>query len=291
MTRALPIAILVWASTAAADKKIQAMTPGYDREAKTCATQISGLEKVQTGSAALAPSLTPEDKAALDKDTATLASGLAVVKAYCADVTELVTFLQTNAAAPYKSVEREIDTRDNKVRKGRKESKKTIDQLQPITRRWIGRIAQAQTQRPDAPRTTPGKFPSGRTVELPPLPGQWRLSGEKQNDSAEYIDKAWSATVFVRSFSAATCEQQQRTLAADAKPVTGDPIGAADGLDLAWHVAVRGPKAYTETVCVRGSTGGWLAILDVKPAWSEAAAPLRALLVRMIVAQRGPRAP
>jgi hypothetical protein len=56
-------------------------------------------------------------------------------------------------------------------------------------------------------------------------------------------------------------------------------------------VAARGPKTYTETICVRGSTGGWIAILDVKPGWTEAAAPLRALLVRMIVAQRAVKSP
>lgn len=291
MNRALAITILLVAGTAAADKKIQAMTPGFDREAKTCATQISGLEKVKAGSTTLAPSLAPDDKAALDKDLETLVAGLATVKGYCAEVTGLVDFLNENAAAPYRSVERELDTRDNKVRKLRKESKKTIEALQPITRRWIGKIAQAQTQlRPDpTPRTTPGKFPSGRTVELPPLTGQWKLAGEKQNDSAEYADKTWSATAFVRTFTAATCEQQQRTLPPQAKPVTGDPLGVAEGLDVAWRVAARGPKAYTETLCVRGATGGWLATLDVKPGWTDAAAPLRTLLVRMIVAQRGPK--
>ena len=59
MTRALAIALLLAAGTAAADKKIQQMTPGFDREAQTCTTQISGLEKVQTGSATLVPTLSP----------------------------------------------------------------------------------------------------------------------------------------------------------------------------------------------------------------------------------------
>ncbi len=292
MNRALAVVVLLGAGTAAADKKIQQMTPGFEREAQTCATQVSGLEKVQTGSATLAATLSPEDKSILDKDLETLAAGLTGVKTYCKEVTGLVTFLKANTAAPYKSVEKELDLRDNTVRKLRKDSKKTIEALQPITRRWISRIAQAQTQRPDTgAKTTPGKFPSGRSVELPPLGGQWQLSGEKQSDSAEYVDKAWTASVFVRSFSAATCEQQQRSLAPEAKPVPGDALGTAEGLDPAWYVATRGTKTYTETVCVRGPTGGWLAILEVKPAWTEAAVPLRALLVRMIVAQRGVKSP
>jgi hypothetical protein len=295
MSRAVALAVMfvvtLGAGTAAADKKIQQMTPGFDREAQTCATQVSGLEKVQTGSSTLAPTLSPEDKAALDKDLETLAAGLTGVKTYCAEVTGLVEFLKANAAAPYKSVEKELDTRDNKVRKLRKDSKKTIEALQPITRRWIGKIAQAQTQRPDTvAKTTPGKFPSGRTVDLPPLGGQWKLSGEKQSDSAEYVDKAWTASVFVRSFSAATCEQQQRTLAPEAKPMTDAPI-SGEVLDTAWYVAARGAKSYTETICVRGPTGGWLGILEVKPAWTDAASPLRGLLMRMILAQRPVKTP
>lgn len=290
--RTLPLLLLLVASTASADKKIQQMTPGFQREAQTCTTQISGLVKVQTGSATLAPSLGSEDKAALDKDLEVLAAGLASVKGYCAEVTGLVDFLVTNASAPYRSVEKELDTRDNTVRRLRKESKKTIEALQPITRRWIGKIAQAQTQRPDTvAKTTPGKFPSGRTVELPPMPGQWKLSGEKQNDSAEYIDKAWTASVFVRAFSAATCDQQQRALPTDAKPATGALPGAAEGLDTAWAMTARTAKSYTETICIRGKAGGWLGIFEVKPGWTEGAAPLRALLVRMVIAQAPPKAP
>ncbi len=292
MIRTLAIASLLIAGPAAADKKIQQMTPGFEREAQTCATQISGLVKVQTGSATLVPTLSPEDKSTLDKDLETLAAGLAGVKAYCAEVRALVDLLEANAAAPYKSIEKELDTRDNKVRKLRRDSKKTIESLQPITRRWIGTIAQAQAQRPDVvARTTPGKFPSGRTIELPPLGGRWKLSGEKQSDSAEYIDKTWTATVFVRAFSAATCEQQQRTLALDAKPSAGALPGAADGLDTAWAMTSHTTKTYTETVCVRGKAGGWLGLLEVKPAWTEAAAPLRALLVRMVIAQTTPKPP
>ena len=293
MSRALAVVVILFAGTAAADKRIQQMTPGFDREAQTCATQVSGLEKVQTGSATLAPTLSPEDKAALDKDLETLAAGLTAVKTYCAEVTGLVELLKASAAAPYKSVEKELDTRDNKVRKLRKDSKKTIEALQPITRRWIGKIAQAQTQRPDTvSKTTPGKFPSGRTVELPPLGGQWKLSGEKQSDSAEYVDKAWTASVFVRSFSAATCEQQQRTLTPDARPMAGDTLpGAAEGLDTAWATSSRTTKTYTETICVRGKAGGWLGILKVKPTWIDAAVPLRSLLVRMVIAQGAPKTP
>ena len=293
MNRVLAVVVVLVAGTAVADKKIQQLTPGFEREAQTCATQVSGLEKVQTGSTTLAPTLSPQDKATLDKDLEALAAGLTAVKSYCTEVTGLVEFLKANAAAPYKSVEKELDTRDNTVRKLRKDSKKTIEAMQPITRRWIGKIAQAQTQRPDpGAKATPGKFPSGRAVELPPMAGQWKLSGEKQSDDVEYVDKTWTANVFVRSFSAATCEQQQRSLAPDAKLMAANLLpGFSEGQETAWVAAVRGPKTYAETMCVRGATGGWLGILEVKPAWTDAAIPVRALLMRMIMAQRPVKSP
>ncbi len=288
MRRPLAFALLLVASTAAADNKLQQMTPGFAREAQSCAVQVSGLEKVQTGSAKLAPTLTADDKAALELDLRTLSSGLVTVRAYCTEVTELVAFLQANAGAAYRSFERELDARDNKLRKLRRDSKQIIAQLQPITRRWIGRIAQAQVQQPAASeRRTPGKFPSGRAVELPPLPGTFKLSGTATGDSIEYTDKASTTTVFVRSFKAATCEQQKRLIPADAK--TNDDAklpGAADGLATAWYVVYRD----AEVICVDGKTAGWLGTLTVRGR-TDAANPLRALMIRMVLTQQAPNPP
>lgn len=286
--------LVVLAGTAAADKRITDMTPGFEREAQTCAVQVSGLEKVQTGSQTLAPTLSPEDKAALDKDLETLAGGLAGVKAYCAEVTDLVTFLKASSAASYKSVEKQLDERDNKVRKLRKEAKKTIDTLQPITRRWIGRIAQAQAQKPDVvEKKTPGKFPSGRAVDLPPLGGTWKLSGNTTIDTAEYADKAWSATASVRSFTGATCEQQQKQQVTTGSPADGELPGAA-ALDIAWRgrtSADPSPRTYSEVLCARNKDGGgWMATLEVRPPTESKLTELRALLIRMVAA-RMPKSP
>ena len=290
MARSALLLILV-ASTAYADKKTQQMVPGFEREAATCAVQISGLKKVQTGSATLGPSLSPEDKTALDADLATLATGLAGVEAYCTEVTDLVTFLKASATASYKSVEKELDTRDNKVRKLRKASKATIESLQPITRRWIGRIAQAQTTKPDVPeKKRPAKFPSGRSVELPAtLTGAWKVGGNATSDTLDYADKAWSASVFVRPFTGATCEQQQKSRGTIGKP-SGDALKAA-GLDLAWHGTIQtiGAKVYTEVACVRNSTdGGWVGTIEVRPAANEKLGDLRSLMLAMVAAQAVP---
>ncbi len=291
--RLLPCALLLVASTAAADKKLQQMTPGFEREARSCAIQVSGLEKVQVGSGTLAPTLTADDKSVLDKDLEILAAGLLSVKAYCTAVTELAAFLQANAAAAYRSVENELDARDNKVRKLRKDSKKTLEVLQPITRRWIGRVAQAQVQQPAvSEKRTPTKFPGGRSVELPSLPGTFKLSGTATGDSIEYADKSWSATVFVRSFKAATCDQQQRLLPPTAKTGEGAKLpGTAEGLDTAWYVVFREGAAHVEGICVNGKTGGWLGTLTVRPTWTDAATPLRSLMIRIVSTQAAQKTP
>ena len=291
MNRSALVMVLIAPLAVRADKKIQGMTPGFEREATTCAVQISGLKKVQTGSANLAPTLSPEDKAALDADLATLAKGLAGVEAYCAEVTDLVTFLKASATASYKSVEKELDTRDNKVRKLRKASKATIESLQPITRRWIGRIAQAQTTKPDVvEKKRPARFPSGRSVELPAtLTGAWKVSGNATGDTLDYADKAWSATVFVRTFTGATCEQQQKSRGTIAKP-SGDPL-KREGMDIAWHgiVTTIGAKVHTEVACVRSSTdGGWLGTIEMRPAANEKLADLRGLMLAMVAAHAVP---
>jgi hypothetical protein len=285
--------LLLLASTAHADKKTQAMTPGFEREASTCAVQISGLKKVQTGSASLVPTLSAEDKATLDADLVTLSAGLAGVEAYCTEVTDLVAFLKASADASYKSIERELDTRDNKVRKLRKASKATIETLQPITRRWIGRIAQAQTTKPDVPeKKRPAKFPSGRSVELPAsLTGAWKVGGTATSDTLDYSDKGWTASLFVRPFTGATCEQQAKSRGTIGKP-SGDRL-KREGLDIAWHgtVVTIGAKVHTEAACVRNSAdGGWIGTIEVRPAANEKLGDLRMLMLAMVEAQAAPQA-
>lgn len=280
----LALLLLCVAATAHADKRITDMTPGFEREAQTCTTQVSGLEKVQAGGAAIAPTLSPEDKAQLDKDLATLADGLAGVKTYCAEVTGLVDFLKANATASYKSVEGELDKRDNSVRKLRKQSKATIDALQPITRRWIGRIAQQQTQQPVAAKPKPVTFPSGRSVELPVLPGGWKIGGSAATDTLDYADKAWSATVSVRDVQT-QCEEQNRQRTVHKLDAELPSVG----LVVAWYGSVEtaAPKTYLEMICVADVSGArWLATIEAHPAIPEKIAELRALAMRMFVARK-----
>lgn len=266
------LVLILAASTAYADKKIQAMIPGFQREAQTCTTQVSGLKKVQTGATALAPTLSAEDKATLDKDLEELGQALAGVEAYCGQVTELVAFLEANKDASYKSVEKELDARDNTVRKLRKLGKKIIDNTTPITRRWIGRIAQNQVQKPDEPKVKPTSFPSGRSAALPNLgKGTWKVNGGKNHDLATYTDGPATTTVSLDWQDGDQCDalKSKFKMTALDKAVT-----KAEGLDIAWHLRVdRGP--YSEAMCIR--TGGRTAIAAIsqEPAPTDKLAQLR----------------
>lgn len=206
-------ALVATAATARADKKIVELRPLYVKESAGCEVQASGLARVATGAAALVPTLTGAEHDATAQDAATLAAGLEQVRAYCSDVAAMVTFLADNAKASYRSVEHELDARDNKIRKQRRDIKKRMAELSPITRRLIPRIAGAHTAAPPPVRATPGKFPSGRSVELPALPGAWRISGNTTVDVADYTDKAITASVSARALTGTTCDDQRKQLA------------------------------------------------------------------------------
>ena len=286
MDRRALLLVLV-ASAAHADKKIQAMTPGFQREAQTCTTQVSGLKKVQTGAGALAATLSPEDKAQLDKDLEALKTGLAGVEAYCAAVTELVAFLEASKSASYKSVEKELDTRDNNVRKLRKASKATIEAMTPITRRWIGRIAQNQVQKPDETKPKATKFQSGRSAVLPRLGnGTWSVIGEKSYDAADYTDTGVSARVYVAWATGDNCDAAQKRNAP--KPIAAE-LPKIDGLEVVWHGTVDPglSKHYNEMLCVRANGGTSVARI-VQSGANDKLADLRRLALDIALSQSAP---
>ena len=290
MDRHALVLVLV-ATSAHADKKIQAMTPGFQREAQTCTTQVSGLKKVQTGATALAPTLSADDKAALDKDLVALAAGLTGVEAYCTAVTELVAFLETSKDASYKSVEKELDTRDNNVRRLRKTSKATIDAMTPITRRWIGRIAQNQVQKPDEATPKATKFPSGRGVVLPRLGnGTWSVSGDKSRDVAEYGEPGMKLQIDVAWGSGENCEAARKRR--EPKPLK-NPMPKVDDLDVVWHGTVEQTmsKNYVEVLCVQTAGGTSLATITTPAASNAKLADLRLLALDLARSQATAKTP
>jgi hypothetical protein len=285
MDRRVLVVLLLVASAAEADKKIQGMTPGFQREAQTCAVQVSGLKKVQTGATALAPTLAPEDKTALDKDLEDLKVGIAGVESYCAEVTALVAFLEANKTTSYKAVEKELDARDNTVRKLRKLSKQIIEKLTPITRRWIGKIAQNQIREPDEVRPKPTRFPSGRTAVLPRLGnGQWSVSGDRSYDAATYTEPGVTLIVHVAWGAGDNCDAARKR--STPTPIEGG-LPKVEGLEVAWHGGVDpgSSKGQVEMLCARSRGGTSVAKITQEPGTNPKLAVLRQLALDLALAQ------
>lgn len=263
---------------ARADKKVQDLTPGFVKEAAACTIQKNGLVKVVTGAKDKAAKLSDASaKAELEADVAKVEVHLAAVAAHCVAVQGLVDFLTENADAAYKKVEKQIDERDNAVRKLRKASKKAIAEGQPVVRKLIAKLAErdpSTAKTPTEPRTTPAKFPSRRSIDLPALPGSWKMSGTAVTDTVEYVEKQNKATVTARAFSGATCDQQRATLA-KRTPDLADLESGDEKLGIEWSVrAVRKDKTphLVSVMCMPTKTGGVLATSDVLPSTNTALA-------------------
>lgn len=275
--RPLPtlILLLATASSALADKKTQAMKPGFVKEMAACQIEIRGRAKVISGATTLLSTLEGPDKEALDKDLQQLTAGQATIIAYCAEVEALVAFLDASATASYRSVEKELDERDNKVRTQRRAAKKLVVEMTPITRALIPRLKRLPTPTVEDKRTA-SKFPSGRSVVLPALRGTFSLSGSATTDSVEYVDSTASAKVSTRTFDNATCDQQRKALAAKSTQITELEVPeAGKAAGVAWSVRFTQEDKIPHLVqvaCIGRKDGGVVATADVQPAANRALA-------------------
>lgn len=292
------ILLIVLAGTAHADKKLAGYRPDFVHEVAGCQVQTSGIARVLVGATELAKTVEAAERAELEGDVDQLTRGLALEKEYCDEVAAMVAFIDANAAASYRSVERELDARYTKIVKLRAASKKMLEALQPTTSKLIPRITRRPEPDAPEPRRVPGKFPSGRTVELPVLAGTWRLSGSSTIDTADYNEAvpnqpAIIAGATTRPFSGTTCDQQRAALAAraDAEPLVELDLPGAKQLGVAWGARYTRREQTTahlvSVLCVPGKAGGLLATADVVPADRSALADeLTRLLLRMIAAQK-----
>ena len=284
--------------TAHADKKLQGYKSDFTKEVGGCQVQTRGISRVLTGATELLKTVAADGRAELERDVDELTSGLAQVKEYCDEVAGAIAFLDANAGATYRSVERELDARYSKIVKLRAASKKTIEDLQPTTRRLIPLIARGAQQPATEPRRAPARFPSGRSVELPSLPGTWRISGSSTSDIAEYSEAPAkrppiSASATTRLLAGGTCDQQHKALLArsDAEQLVDLDLPGAKQLGVAWGARYTRREQTTahlvSVLCVPGKSGGLLATADVVPADQGALADeLAKLMLRMIAAQK-----
>ncbi len=290
--------VLATAGTARADQKLQSFKPEFVREATGCQVQVNGLTRVLAGATELAKAAEAAERAELERDAAQLTAGLAVVKEHCDEVAAMIAFIDANASAPYRSVALELDGRYKKIVKLRAAAKQTIAELQPTTRKLIPRMARRPPPAAPEPRRVPGKFPSGRSVELPALGGTWRLSGSSTTDTADYSEAppkgpAIAGSATARPLSGATCDQQRKALLlrADAEQLVDLDLPGAKELGVAWGARYtrreRATAHLVSVLCVPDRSGALVATADVVPAERTALADeLAQLLLRMIAARK-----
>ena len=273
MFRLVVLAVIALASRASADAKLDQLATGYDKEAAACKIHADGVAKVLAGAKEL-----PD--AAADVDALTKAG--AANQDYCDALAAVLGVLRGDPSATYKSLEKQLDDADNQIRKLRKSSKVALDGVQPVIAKLIPKINAARVAAPPAgERKIPGKFPSGRTVDLPSLPGTWKVSGSAATDILEYEEGKVEASVTVKPFSQATCDQQKKSIA-DKHLEDVAPTDAQKQIKLAWYVAYTQKARVIQVACVAGKAGGWLATVDAP---IDAKLPLGTVMARMLAAQ------
>lgn len=297
MRIALCLAMIVaMTASARADKKIQGMTPGFKKEAAACQVEVRGLARLITGTTDLIATLNGSEKDALAADLAAVSAVNTTMTSYCSAVEDMVKFLEDNANAAYKSVEKDLDTRDNNVRKLRNEAKKALHGVAPFARKLIPLIKRPPEADPkDAPEIDPVAFPSKRKVVLPKLgDGTWSVSGSATSDTATYADKLGTASVTTRPFEKASCAQQRKAFAerSDTPAADLEVPAEAKTLGVAWssRVATRSIKAQAGhsllAMCVERGMGGVMVIADLVPANRKIFdIALTKLMIAMLAAQ------
>jgi hypothetical protein len=278
--RAAAAMLVLVVGTAHADKKIQDMIPGYDRESTACQSQSKGMQKIATGVATLAKTAPEPERPELEKAAAALAKGTAMFDDYCTELTSLVAYLKDQANASYKTVEREIDTRATKVSRLRRDAKKQTEELTPLTRKMIPRIMTVRTAPAEPEKRTTVKFPSGRSAEFPVMAGTWRATSTATGDSVEYADKDAKLVISTRQVAGSCDDHKSAIPKGDVTEVEAKPA--------AWAVKyVRKEDSGAHAVvlaCVATGTKSVIATGDLAPPNATLAEAMPALVLRMAAA-------
>jgi hypothetical protein len=294
--------IICSTATAWADAKIQGFIPGLERELAGCRGQQSGNDKVTARAAAYVKTAEGDksagrparssaegdaksiDMAEAERDAAALASGAAKYAEYCNEVAGFVDYLKEQAKVPYKTVEREIDTRDNKLRTLRREAKKQVEELAPLTRKWIAKVVPPVAAVDD--KRTPGKFPSGRTIDLPALPGTWKVGGSKTTDSVEYRDKAVTASISTSPLTG-TCEDRRGQAMKNPNNLDLVDVAVAKDAGITWAMRyTRKQAAPVAIVEMCGEAGKVVAFAEVAPATTPLVDDFTKVMLRMFALRK-----
>lgn len=270
--RALLVGMLL-ATPALADSRTKELATGYTKELTACKRSADGVQKVATGAQQLVDSGAKEYAADIDA----LHTGLEQVNAYCGELDATLQLIADPNVA-YKPLEHRLDDHDNKIRKLRASSKKVLETLGPV----IGKLVPAINARVGTPepstKHTPIKFPSGRSIDAPALPGSWKVSGSSATDTVEYAEGKASSTSSVQAISG-TCADQKTAIASWS---VDEP--RTDGTkDLTWYVGYARDARRVRMACRDGKGGSVVGKIDDPGAakWPQ----LEVVLTGMIAAR------
>jgi hypothetical protein len=143
--------ISVLAGRAGADPHIDQLVKGYERELTSCRVHEGGVANILDGASML---LERSHEDGLAEDVKSLHAAHEAVASYCTAVASTLDFLRADPSASYKSIDKQIDQRDNHIRTLRASSKKALDDTQPLIQRWIPKINAARIENDKS--TAPG---------------------------------------------------------------------------------------------------------------------------------------
>ena len=166
------ITVCLLAGRARGDARVEQLIKGYEREQTSCRVHEGGVANMLDGATML---LEREHDDGLATDVKRLHDAHEVVASYCTALAATLELLRADPSATYKSLEKQIDDRDNHIRALRAASKKALDETQPLVQRWIARINAARIEidkstAPSAPARPAANAESKRDPKLEPRP-------------------------------------------------------------------------------------------------------------------------
>jgi hypothetical protein len=283
MKRAVVVGVIgALAAHAQADRKTKELATGYDKESAACRKSADGVKKVHVGAQALVDGGETQYAA----DVTTLAANLAKVEDYCSELVATLAILNADPNASYKSLEKTLDERDNKIRQLRQASKKALAEVGPVMSRLIP-VINARTATP-APvvKTVRVDFPSKRAVTIPVLAGKYETAGNASYDSLSYTEvTAEHSRVngVIKTTARTTSCVDSRSAIAHASELASEPMKA---LGVAWYVSyMPSNERRIRHACLAAKSGSIEVTID-EPAVTSHWPELEPIAVAMLAARK-----
>lgn len=120
---------------AAADRQIDQHIKFFEKETRVCGKNLRGMSVVIERGRGVASS-DPE----IASDLAELTKAHGAVKSHCDEVASMLAFLLGASSETFRSIQKEFDERDNRIRAERTTSKQALADAQPVIQRVVPRM-------------------------------------------------------------------------------------------------------------------------------------------------------